>query len=199
MKKSMLAIFCILVFGQMQAGHAANLKLHEVPCDPRLQKCLNKILKLPSARDLIIEIQRQGPIRITVENHALSDQFGAFWDRLNRSIGVHLSSRVSEGQLIGSIIFELHNALADSKMDQLDHQACTGQISREKYVESMEYIEYQNSKKAAAIAEEGIQKGILPPGSRLPTYKDFEEHFYYQKISGHSAWFAQAYDQQRRR
>lgn len=191
----LFAIFCFLVFGHIQTGHAANQKLQEVPCDPRLQKCLSKILKLQSARELIAEIQRQGPIRIKVANHSLSDQFGAFWDRMDRVIGLHLSSRVSEGQIIGSILFELHNALANSKMDDLDYLANTGKISKDKYVEGMEFIEFQNSKLAAAIAEEGIQKGFFPPGARLPTYKNFEEHFYYQQISGHSSWFAQAYDQ----
>lgn len=195
MKKSILAIFCILVFGFIQTGHAANPQ--KVPCDPRLQKCLNKILKLPKARDLIAEIQRQGPISITVEDHVLSNQFGAFWDRRDRAIGIHLTSRASEGQIIGSIIFELHNALADSKMDQLDYLASSRKISRDKYVEGMEFIEYENSKLASALAGEGIQQGIFPPEARLPTYKNFEEHFYYQKISGHSAWFAQAYDQNR--
>lgn len=195
MIKSLFAIFCFLVFGCIQTGHAANQNFREVPCDPRLQKCWSKILKLPRAQELIAEIQRQGPIRIRVANHTLSDQFGAFWDRMDRAIGVHLSSRVSEGQLIGSIIFELHNALADSKMDQLDYLASRGQISRDKYVEGMEFIEYENSKLAATLAEQGIQQGLFPPGARLPTYRNFEEHFYYQKISGHSAWFAQAYDQ----
>jgi hypothetical protein len=147
---------------------------------------------------LIAQVQQQGPIRIKVENHALSDQFGAFWDRQDRVIGIHLSSQVSEGDIIGSIIFELHNGLSNSKIDDLDRLAYSRRIGREKYVEAMELLEYQNSKKASAMAQEGIEKGIFPAAARLPTYKSFEEHYYYQKISGHSALFAQAYDRQNR-
>ena len=58
------------------------------------------------------------------------------------------------------------------------------------YLEAMELLEYQNSKKAATLAQEGIEQGFYPANARLPTYSCFEEHFYYQKASGHSAWFA---------
>src|SRR5262249_4648040 len=118
------------------------------------------------------------------------------WDRQDRIIGIHLSSRVSEGNIIGSIIFELHNALTNNKVDHLDHLAISRRIGKEKYVEAMELLEYQNSKKASAMAQEGIEKGIFPVNARLPTYNSFEEHYYYQKISGHSASFEQAYDGQ---
>ncbi len=193
MKKTLFILFCMLTF--LQASEAQSA---EVPCDPRLKKYLDKVLQLPQSRELIAQIQQQGPIRIEVVDHALSQQFGAFWDRQNRAIGIQLSSQISEGDIIGSIVFELHNALSNSKVDHLDFLANSGQISREKYVESMEYLEYQNSKKASALAQEGIEMGLFPANARLPTYSCFEEHFYYQKMSGHSAWFEQAYDQGRR-
>jgi hypothetical protein len=58
----------------------------------------------------------------------------------------------------------------------------------------MEYLEYLNSLKSAKIAEKGIKMGVLPPGSQLPTYNSFKEHFLMQKRSGHSACFARNYD-----
>jgi hypothetical protein len=192
MKKAFLVLFFIV--GLLQTGHAAT-QLGEVACDRRLQNCLNTILKLPNARQLIAQIQQQGPIEIKVVRHALTQQFGAFWDRQYRVIGIHLTSQATEGEIIGSILFELHNAFANRKIDQLDKLANSGQIGREKYVEEMERLEYQNSKKASTLAQEGIEKGLFPATARLGTYNSFEEHLYYQKISGHSAAFAQVYDQ----
>lgn len=194
-KKTLFVLFCM--FGFLQTGHAENTQSYEVPCDHRLQKYLNQILKLPNARRLIAEIKQQGPIRIKVDNHVLSQQFGALWDRQNRAIGIHLSSQTSAGTIIGSIIFELHNALSNSKIDHLDFLANSGQIGKEKYIEAMELLEYQNSKKASALTQEGIEMGLFPASALLNTYSSFEEHYYYQKISGHSAAFARGYDQLR--
>ena len=62
---------------------------HEVDCDQPLRGIVNTILKLPNAQKLIATIQREGTIRIAIRNTGLSNQFGAFWDRQERVIGVH--------------------------------------------------------------------------------------------------------------
>lgn len=191
MKKIGSLLLCLLVF--VQIGHAAS----GPACDQRLQKYWNKILELPEARQLIEQIDQEGPIQIRVASNGLSQQFGAYWERQQRVIGIFLPTKVSEGRVIGSLLFELHNALSDPKFDHLDYLASSRQISREKYVESMERLEFQNSKKAAALAQEGIDKGIFPENAKLPTYSCFEEHYYYQKMSGHSNAFTEAYDQLR--
>ena len=183
------------MFSFLQTGYANNIKNLNVACDQRLQNCLSKVLKLSSARELIAEIQQQGPIQIRVVRHPLSQQFGAYWDREGRVIGIQLSSqKLDEGKVIGSIIFELQNALANRDFDRLDALASSGRLGKEKYVEAMEHLEYQNSKKASALVQEGISQGLFPATAYLPTYSCFEEHFYYQKISGHSNAFRQAYD-----
>lgn len=189
-----LCAFFVLTLGSIEAA-SPRQNQQIVACDAPLQRYMNVILKLPNARKVIDQIQQEGSLRIAVAHHTLSDKFGAYWDRQLRVIGVNMSPHASEGAIIGSILFELHNALGNSKVDQLDRLAQTRQISREKYVEKMEYLEYQNSKMAAQLAEEGIQAGLFPRDARLPTYSCFDEHFYYQKMSGHSDWFAQAFDE----
>lgn len=169
--------------------------LYHVQCAPQLQKYVSAIQKFPEGKELIAKIQREGPIKIAVTDYSLAQQFGAFWDPDRRIIYVCPSQNREEGSVIGSILFELHNALGNSKINHLDNLAAKRQISKEKYVESMEFLEYQNSVQAAAIAEKGIKLGIFPTGARLPTYKNFEEHFHYQKIGGHAAWFARNYDE----
>lgn len=166
-----------------------------VSCSPQLRSCLNKIEQIPEARQLIEKIQQDGPFCIKVSEHSLGQQFGAFWDIDNRAINVNVAGHRTEGEMIGSILFELQNALMSRKLDDLDRQAMMGQVNRDKYVESVEYIEYVNSKNAARIADTGIQMGVLPRSAMLNTYPSFEEHFKWQKYGGHSAWIAGTYDQ----
>lgn len=188
-KKLYLSLFTFLLL-QCAFVFSAN-----VQCEPQLQKYVNAIQKLPEGRELIANVQKEGSIKIAATNYSLAQQFGAFWDPDLRIIYVNPNPNRPDGSIIGSILFELHNALGNSKINHLDDLAAKRKISREKYIESMEYLEYQNSIKASAIAEKGIKLGLFPQGAHLPTYKNFEEHFYYQKVGGHSAWFGRNYDE----
>ena len=96
---------------------------------------------------------------------------------------------------MGSILFELHNALADSKITYYYQLAAQGKIKKEAYVSGIEYIEYQNSMKASQLASKGIEMGVFPRSAYLPTYGSFEEYYRFQKKAGHSAWIAYTYDQ----
>lgn len=129
-----------------------------------------------------------------IRNTSLSNQFGAFWDPDGRAICIALSRGTTEGEIIGSIIFELHNALVNSKFKELEDLVIRRKINRSTYVRSMEYLEYVNSINASKLADKGIQNGFLPADSRLMTYSNFEEHFSEQKRSGHSACFESHYD-----
>lgn len=196
MRKLLLTcLFFISAFQMPTLFASTDSRINQVVvCAPQLQNCLKTIQKIPEARKLINDVQKEGAIRVTLSNEYLSRQFGAFWDPDNRLISVNLSAHRSEGELIGSILFELHNALINSKLDHLDHLAAMGRIDKEYYVESVERLEYYNSKKAAAIAEIGIKSGVFPASARLNTYRNFEEHYHIQKMAGHSAWIAKTYD-----
>ncbi len=191
--------FSFLLILQMSLAAATtaanNAQLAPINCAPQLQKSLVKILNIAEARSLITAIQQEGPIQIEVSNESLSKQFGAFWDETERTICVNIGSHSSEGEVIGSILFELHNAAVNSKLEYYDNLAVAGKIDRESYIQSIEYLEYENSKKAAKIAEKGIAMGIFSPSARLPTYRNFEEHYRFQKIGGHSAYIGSTYDQ----
>jgi len=173
---------------------AGNQTQQMVKCAPQLQSCFKTIQKLPEVKRLIEDIQKEGSIGIAINNHPLSQQFGAFWDPDRRMIFVSPSTHNSEGQTIGSILFELQNAFVSSKINHLDSLASQGKIDKEKYVEAMERLEYHNSKNASKLAEKGIKLGIFPAAARLHTYRDFEEHYRIQKMAGHSAWIAKNYD-----
>lgn len=185
-----LICFCTLFIGTISIASAAPRPLY---CDPQLQRHINTIQKIPEAAKLIESIQKEGPIQICANREPLSQQFGAYWDGQNRVICVNTSQR-SEGAIIGSIIFELHNAAINSKINECDALAASGQIDRENYVRSIEYLEYQNSLMSSNLAKKGIEMRLIPNDARLPTYRNFEEHYRMQKIGGHSAFIAKNYD-----
>jgi hypothetical protein len=168
-------------------------KVININCAKKLQPCLQRILQLDEGRELLNQIYQEGPISFITSNHMLSEQFGAFWDTDHRAIS--LNGERPTGEIIGSMLFEMQNALVSKKFEELDHLAEKGRIDRESYMKGMEYLEYQNSLNAAAIADKGIASGIFPEGAFLPTYSSFEEHYYYQKVGGHSAWFGNMYDE----
>lgn len=187
-------IFYLFVSFHLQAESTTA----PVTCSPQLQTYLQSILKIPEAKVLVEAITKEGPIQIVTGNQAISRQFGAFWDPDRRIICIHLPPNASQKEVIGSLLFELHNASANSKIHHLNQLANQRKIDKAHYVESMEYLEYLNSKKASQLAQAGIKMGALPKGSALPTYSNFQEHFEAQKQSGHSACFARNYDQCRK-
>lgn len=198
MLKKFIVLSCFLFIAYqipITAQQTNSSQQLSVDCAPQLQPCLKKILQIPEAKNLIAAIQQEGPIRIKVNNHPLSNQFGAYWDVDERTICVSLSSNQGEGELIGSIIFELHNAFANAKLDYLDKLARERILNRESYVKAVEFVEYENSLAASKLAKKGIDMGIFPRQAHLPTYKNFEEHYRYQRVGGHSVWIERNYDQ----
>lgn len=165
-----------------------------IDCEPQLKPALDIIQKLPEAKNLIQSVLKEGPIKVRM-NRQHNAPFGAFWGGENRTICVNCSGNYDMGQVIGSIIFELHNAAINSELVRYDNLAFGGLIDRNNYVRSIEYLEYQNSLKASAIVNKGIQANLYPKSAFLPTYKTFEIHFQIQQEGGHSAWIARNYDE----
>lgn len=187
MNKLFSIIFILISFSILSAAETN----HAVAASLELHPMVKKIQKHEKGRELIAKVQAEGPISIIVESP--SEQFDAYWNRDDRQISVNISGR-TEGEIIGSIIFELHNALVSDEMERLDNLAARGAIDRSSYVRSIEYLEYENSHKASSLVKEGIEQGIYPKSAHLFTYRDFDEHFHYQKVGGHTDWIAKNYD-----
>lgn len=171
-----------------------NSPLTAVSCSPTLRRHVEIIERLPEAKDLITAIQKEGPIHIQANTTPLASKFGAYWDCDRREINISLGESRSDGSIIGSILFELHNALVVSQWNHLDRLAMERKIDKFTYIKEAEYLEYQNSLNCAKLADKGIEMGFYPRGARLNTYRNFDEHFYYQNISGHSQVFSRNYD-----
>lgn len=182
-------IACLLSILMFSQAHA------NMTCSAPLQSYVKQIQKLPEGKQLIEAILKEGPLHFSDKNPQLTEQFGAMWDRQYRTIYVNTASQQSQGRILGTILFELHNARSNSRYDELDFRANTGRISKMDYVESMERVEYENSIATAALADKGIKLGYFPKEARLPIYNSFQEHYLYQRIGGHSGWLARAYDE----
>ncbi|MDB2614066.1 hypothetical protein N9Y92_02785 [Chlamydiales bacterium] len=159
-----------------------------------LTKAMHLIHKFPEARQLILEIQNDGEIQVLANRHSRLP-FEALWDPTRRSIVVDLSMHDSEGALVRSIIFEMHNALTNKRHSDLDQHAYQGTMSRDEYVKQVEYVEYKNCLDTKKLLKKGIQAGVFPKDSSWDSVPDtFEEHFYLQQQFGHSQYIAESYD-----
>lgn len=192
MRKLFILFGFLISLFSITSIEAKNLS-SQISCAPPLQNCLQKILEIPEARALIATIQKEGAIKIVAKENAVSKQFGAFWDPDHRIICIDLSPHRSQGSVIGSLLFELHNASSNSKINYLDGLAHQRKIDMKSYVEAMEYIEYLNSLNTSRMAAKGIDMGVLPVDAQLPTYSSFKEHLKAQKESGHSVCFERNY------
>ena len=136
----------------------------------RLKACLQKIEQLPEANQLMKEIRKEGAIGFAVVENDVVSRFGAFWDWGERMICVNPSFHRDEGAMIGSILFEMQNAFVSRQFHELLEKAERGEIGRENYIRAVEEIEYHNSKRAASMAEAGINRGyFLDPRACTPT------------------------------
>lgn len=193
---TLLLFHLAFIFSRLEAVQNAKpvSAVSNIICAPQVQKYLQAILDIPEAKTLVETIQKEGLIRISAKSTALSKRYGAFWDPDRRVIYVDLSSERSEGLRIRFLLFELHNASVNSQFKRLNDMAKSGSITKKEYVEAMEYLEYINTLKTSKLAKIGIEMGVFPSDSHLPTYPTFKEHFTAQKLSGHSACYAHNYE-----
>lgn len=194
MKKQILVNFFLFAIFATLSLFSAPTKNGIISVDPKLSHCFNAIQGLEEGKKLISKILEEGPLNIQVADNEVAKQFLACWNQESRTIYISLAPKRSQGSVMASLIFELHNALVSSQMDNFDEMAFCGRINKEQYVRSIEHLEYVNSINASNLAEIGIKKGVFPKNAKLSTYRDFDEHFYYQKMSGHSAVIEKNYD-----
>lgn len=186
MNKVLVFICSMYIFSEVAAKQ-------NVVCSPELKPYVEKIQQLPEGSKLIDKIWEEGPVKIyNSSKNPIANQFGACWDSERRIIFVNANRE--KGQVYKSIIFELHNALVNSKMDYFDKMAINHKIGREEYIRAIENLEYINSKNGEKIANLGIARGLFPIDCKFNTYSNFEEHYRWQIHGGHSAVIGQNYD-----
>jgi hypothetical protein len=160
---------------------------------PQLTKPIKRLYQLEETKQLLANVEKEGPITIRSSFFGF-EASNAAWMASQRTIFLNFSKPRSEGTLIASIVFELHNALLHKQFDYFDSLAMTGQISREHYIEAIERIEYTNAQKAAHILHKGICRGVFPADASWNLAPTFAEHYQIQIQAGHSGMIGTVYD-----
>lgn len=159
---------------------------------PGLETIVGKLEKYPETSQFIQAIEGQP---ITIKWIAFGNpDFNAFWSAEKRLVAINSSRQWTEGELLYSVLFELHNASCTPELIRLDKMAAQKQIGKKKYVEAVEKIEYDNVLKTSQLLESGVRLGYFPKNTYLPQYPGFKEHLRFQIETGHSGFIAQKYD-----
>lgn len=159
----------------------------KIKCDSELHSTLTTIQKLRCAQELIHQVLKDGPLTIKTD---LDFPFEAYWDASTRTVAVARTENK-----IHSLLFELHNASTQKQFEYYNSLVIQNKISKDEYIREIEYLEYQNTYKTAAIIDEGIRVGLFPPNTHANYSSDFEDHLCDQKSTGHSAWIGEIYDE----
>lgn len=191
--KSILILFSFLIFSSFSFNH--NKLSDQFVCNAvELKGPIEKISKIPEIVQKINKITQEG--KITVKMQYISNfDFEALWNSNSRCIIVNGSNNKKEGELITSILFELHNAKSDSKLSYYFSLAEKGKIDKESYVRAIEKLEHDNAMETVELLELGIKKGVFPIEARWNIYDNFEDHYKLQQVHGHSQWIADKFDQ----
>jgi len=159
-----------------------------------LKQAISAIEKIPEITAILREVQKDGPITVKFEDLNSFD-FEALWNSQSRTIVVNASKDRSLGNIITSIVFELHNAKSNHNLRNLFEKALKGKINKDTYVRNVEKMEHQNALETSKLMNLGISKGVFPEEARWNMYEDFEDHYKLQQIYNHSQWLAARYDE----
>ena len=173
---------------------AGTLPLAAYPTHSRqLTQPVQALYRLEETKQLLAMAEKEGPIKIYTASFGF-EASNAAWMAYERTVYLNFSKPRSQGSLISSIVFELHNALCSRQFAHYDHLASKGQISRNQYIEAIERIEYMNAHKTAEILYKGVRRGIFPSDAFWCIAPTFEEHYQVQIEAGHSALIGYIYD-----
>lgn len=192
MLKKVSAYLFSFVFGCCSSGIAVNSDSLQARCPPELLPVVQSIERLPSAKRLIMEVQRNGPIHLDVNQSPFLSDFEAYWEADKRRIVVNLAA--GSNRALSSILFELCNALTHAQFVHYYRLVSEGKIDKESYIHAIELIEYKNALHTSQLISEGIKLGVYPQSSDFPTFASFEEYLHAQQIAGHSDWVGRTYD-----
>lgn len=181
----------VLVLGFISIMFHGEARL--VNNSPELTTTIETLEKLPEAKALIAEVEKQGPVRVVYMDMP-GQELEGFWNASARQIEVNRSLKKTTGSLVCTVLFELHNAKTSQRLIQITDMARNNQISKDEFVSSVERMEHQNALNASNLLEKGIKMGVYPADARWPIYYQFDTHYKLQQVLQHSKWLANHYD-----
>jgi len=195
MKINLLKPFCFyIIFFSLLPHLQQNLEALSLKGSHQgAEKAMVALTKVPEFNEVVKKAEAYGAIKLEVVAMP-NEQFEAFWDSTHRVIRINQAKQPELGSLITSILFELHNAASDPHFRQLYHQAKSGQLNKERYVEKVERMEHQNALNTCTILQKGIRLGYFPKEADWSILRSFDDHYKLQQLHGHSQWIANNFD-----
>src|ERR1700722_6964443 len=132
-----------------------------------LNSPLRTLYKLEETRQLLNQVENAGGVTIKAAKLGVSAS-NAIWLPDERTICINLSKKRSQASLICSLVFELQNALNQKQFDHLDLLAMQGRITKTKYIEAVEHLEYTNALKTVEILKRGVDQHVFPSDTHWP-------------------------------
>ena len=162
-----------------------------------LKTVISKLEEVSESQHLINEALQGGPINVDLSFKGMP--FEAMWESSTRKIVIDGRANTDQGKLLCHLLFELHNAVSESKYQELYERALNDMIDCDSYVEAVEKIEHENMIKTVAILEKGISNGVFPLSGRWEIIYDFPIHYKIQQLTGHSLFIAKEYREMSRK
>lgn len=194
MKKILILFFC--VFSQIAISTTPLLSAQkqqqaQVYCCKELEPLFLNLKQLPEVNELLDKILERGRLKIQF-NKNLSKKFDGYWSPVDRTI--YITKSRSPSRMMTTILFEMHNAVEDAELQELDYLAMHRKLTKKKYIQAVERWEYNHAKATASIINKGIRLGLFSRDCYWPVSETFEEHLAIQKSCGHSAHIGKMYD-----
>lgn len=163
-------------------------------CPVELRGIVDRLRSLPEARALMEKANRRGNVAVAWHKEKTAS-FNGLWNGTERTIYVNQSNGRQTGDLIQTLIFELHNAAGSDYLEELWDKARAGTIDKESFIANLERWEHEHVVKAAAMIDKGIERGLFPLMATLGASSDFHSHYMIQQLAGHSQWYSKHYDE----
>lgn len=190
MIKRISLLFSIFFLFCSSIGHARESVIH---CSRELTGILEKIQTLPEGNELIAKVLERGSISIEI-NYDYPEKFDGYWSSTDRTIYITKKKDSSQCFLITALLFELHNALRTADLEEMYSLAASQEVEREEFIESVEYIEYENALSTSMLLAQGSAYDIFPCDCGWELSDNFPEHLDIQRQGGHSALIGKIYD-----
>jgi hypothetical protein len=156
-----------------------------------VSEVITMLKNFPESNQVINKALKEGSITVEILNKGMP--FEAMWASTIRKIAIDGRSHSDQGKILCHLLFELTNAVSESKYQDLYLMAKNGLIDCDSYVETVEKIEHQNMVQTVDIIEKGIATGVFPSSARWTIVYDFAIHYKIQQLVGHSLLIAEEY------
>lgn len=194
MKKVLLVFHIFLVcnlyaqFGKVMYMVGENCLLVK---NEKLEPTIHLLQQVVASRNVVEKALCEGSIFVDISSEGMP--FGAMWECSGRQIIIDRSFSTDPSTILRYLLFELHNAISESKYQELYEMAANAEIDCETYVETIEKIEHENMIDTVSILEKGISMGVFPESVQWEMIHDFAIHYKIQQLTGHSLQIAKEY------